>query len=82
MKFMVEFHFYPDCKNKVVEVFELQGPNRNPGVKMRGAWIGNRSDIAFVLAESDDQTLIEKVAEGWAQFGNHQIHPVVEIDQY
>jgi hypothetical protein len=79
---MVEFHFQPDSKEKVLAAFELQGPNRNPGVKFRGAWIGTRSDMAFVLAESDDQALIEKVAQSWSQYGSYQIHPVVEVENY
>jgi hypothetical protein len=79
---MVEFRFKPESKEKVLAAFEAQGPNRNPGVQFRGAWIGTRSDMAFVLAESEDQALIEKVAESWAHYGSYQIYPVVEVENY
>jgi hypothetical protein len=65
-----------------LERFEQEGPNRNPGVKFRGAWIGSHSDRIFVLAEAAEQSLVEDVARSWSEFGRHQIHPVTDIEQY
>ena len=39
MKYMVEFRLKPGSKSKAVEYFESRGPNRNPGVTFRGAWV-------------------------------------------
>src|SRR6266550_5458735 len=53
MKFMVEFSVKPGDKNKAAQAFEQRGPNRNPGVAFRGAWIGQNADVVFALVESD-----------------------------
>ncbi len=82
MKFMVEFHLKSDSKKKAVEIFEQSGPNRNPGVAFRGAWVGMRSDMVFVLTESDDEALVAKVAEGWREYGDHRIHPVIDFENF
>src|SRR3954468_19967649 len=52
MKFFVEFQLKPGNKEKVLELFELQGPNRKPGVTFKGAWIGKNEEVIYVLAES------------------------------
>ena len=72
----------PGNKDQVVDRFELRGPNRNPGVAFRGAWIGKRSDLVFVLCESDDEALVENVAQKWSEFGGYQIHAVTDVEQY
>ena len=82
MKFMVQFRLKPDMKSKAVEYFENRGPNRNPGVTFRGAWIGKDSDVVFVLVESTDEALVTSVGQSWGQFGMHEAFPVVDIQQY
>ncbi len=82
MKFVVEFRLKPGTKNKVVELFETRGPNRNPGVTFRQAWIGTTSDIVFVVAENESEDRIKNVAQSWAEYGDCQIHPVVDIEQF
>ncbi len=63
MKFMVEFELQPGTRNQAVEAFERRGPNRNPGVKFEGAWVGSRSDVAFVLVDGVDEGHVAKAAE-------------------
>ena len=82
MKWMVEFHFKSEHKDQVMELFEQQGPNRNPGVKFRGAWIGSRTDVAFVLVEGDDEKRMEDVAQSWSEHGSYKLHPCVEVENY
>jgi hypothetical protein len=82
MKFIVQFQLKPGSKQAVVETFERVGPNRNPGVSFRGAWIGSRTDLAFVLVESDDEGLVAKVSEAWREFGEPTIHPVIDVEQF
>lgn len=82
MKFLVEFNLKPDSKKKVVEIFERTGPNRKPGVTFRGAWIGTRSDVVFVLAESDDEALVTKAAESWREYGDCEIQPVIDVENF
>jgi hypothetical protein len=82
VKFIVEFRLKSGMKNKAVEAFEQRGPNRNPGVTFRGAWVGKQSDVAFVLAESEDEVHLAKVVQSWAAFGQAQIHSVIDIEQY
>ncbi|MCE9552889.1 MAG: DUF3303 domain-containing protein [Planctomycetes bacterium] len=82
MKFMVQFRLNPGSKKKAVESFERMGPNRNPGVAFRGAWIAVRSDVVFVLTESDDEALVAKVSEIWSEYGDCQIHPVIDVENF
>jgi hypothetical protein len=82
MKFIVEFHLKPGSKDKVVEIFEQQGPNRNPGVAFRGAWIGKDESIAFVLTESAEESLVANVCQAWSEYGDCEIHAVVDLEQY
>ena len=82
MKFMVEFRLKPGAKNKAVETFEKRGPSRNPGVAFEAAWIGSQSDVAFVLVNSADEALVAKAAEQWSEFGQTEIHSVVDIQQF
>jgi hypothetical protein len=79
---MVEFRLKPDSRNKAVEAFEMRGPNRNPGVTFEGAWIGHHSDVAFVLVKSEDEAHVARVAELWSEFGQPQIHQVIDVQQY
>ena len=47
-----------------MEVFELRGPNRNPGVIFEQAWVDTRSHIVFVIAESgDEEATLEELQE-------------------
>jgi hypothetical protein len=82
MKFMVQLRLQPGSKTKVVEAFDLRGPNRNPGVSFLGAWIGTKLDAAFVLVESSDESLVVKAAEAWREHGEYEFHQVIDIQQY
>jgi hypothetical protein len=82
MKFMVQFQLKPGSKEKALATFESVGPNRSAGVSFRNAWVGTRSDVIFVLGESDDLAAVEKVCQSWSQFGEHQIHAVVDIENF
>ena len=82
MKFFVEFELKPGNKEKLVEAFELRGPNRNPGVTFLGAWIGKNEEVIFVLAESPNDELLAKAAQSWGQYGDYQITPVIALDEY
>jgi hypothetical protein len=82
MKYMVQFRLNPGSKNAVVEYFELRGPNRNPGVKFLGAWIGKGEDVVFVLVEGDDQQHLAAAGASWAQFGEFDVFPVTDVEQY
>lgn len=81
MKFMVQFQLRPETKNKALEAFEQRGPNRNPGVTLRELWVGTNSSAVFVLVESEDQALVEKAGQTWAEFGTYQICPVIDAQQ-
>lgn len=82
MKYMVQFRLQPGVKNAVVEYFELRGPNRHPGVKFLGAWIGKEADVVFALVEGDNQEHLEAAGESWGQFGEVEVYPVTDVEQY
>lgn len=82
MKFMVQLQLRPGTKNQAVEAFEQRGPNRNPGVTFRGAWIGAHSDVVFAIVESAAENLVSEAAKSLEAFGACQITPVLDIDQY
>jgi hypothetical protein len=82
MKFFVEFQLKPGNKKKAMGTFELRGPNRNPGVSLQGAWIGKNEEVIFVLVESTNETLLVNAANSWGQFGDYQITPVIDLEQY
>ena len=81
MKFMVQFELKPGNKDKALAAFELRGPNSNPGVTLREMWIGTKTNAVFVLVESEDQSLVEKTGQSWAEFGTYQITPVIDAQQ-
>jgi len=80
--YIVEFRLKPGNKNKMVDLFQLAGPNRASGVSFRNAWIGTRSELIFVLCESADESLVEQACQKWSDFGEHTIHPVINHEQY
>ena len=82
MKFMVELKLIPGSTRQAVEAFEQRGPNRSPGVAMRGAWVGTGEDFIFALVESDDESLVLKASQAWADVGDCEIHPVIDIEQF
>jgi Protein of unknown function (DUF3303) len=82
MKYMVEFSVKSGNKNKAVQAFEQRGPNRNPGVTFRGAWIGKNSDVVFVLVESADESLVTSAAKSWAELGDFRITQVIDVEQF
>ena len=80
MKTMVEFHLKSGSKERAL--FEERGPNRIPGVSLRSAWIGLRSDVVFVLVESPNEAAVAQAAEAWKGEGDYTIYPVLDIEQY
>jgi hypothetical protein len=82
MKFMVQFQLKPGVKQKAVQAFELRGPSRNQGVTFVNAWIGNQSDMVYVLAESAEESLVAKVAEGWSEYGTYRIESVIGVEEF
>lgn len=82
MKFFVEFQLKPGNKKQMMEAFDVRGPNRNPGVALRGAWIGKNEEVIYVLAESDDEDLLVKAAQTWGKYGDYEITPVMDLEQY
>ena len=82
MKYMVEFRLRPGSKPKVVEGFELLGPNRHEGVTFRAGWIGTRSDLIFVLVEAQSEELVKQASQTWKDHGETLIHPVIDAEQY
>jgi hypothetical protein len=81
MKYMVEFQLKPGRKNEAVALFEAQGPNRNPGVTFRGAWVGAEADVAYVLAEGAEAQVIA-VARSWSEHGEYRLTPVIDVEQF
>lgn len=81
MKFMVEFHFPAAEREAILRRFEERGPNRNPGVTFRDAWIGERDPIAYVLVEAADRGLIESTVRQWSDKGTAKVTPVVDVEQ-
>jgi len=81
MTFMVEFKLKPGRKNKVVALFEAQGPNRNPGVTFRGAWIGAEADLAYVLVEGTEPLVIA-VAKTWSEHGEYRLTRVIDVQEF
>lgn len=81
MKYMVELKLRAGGKDKLLEAFDMRGPNRYPGVTFRDAWIDTRSEIVFVLSESSEESLVAKACESWLEHGDYTIHPVIDIDQ-
>lgn len=82
MKFMVEIRLNPGGRNTAVAAFEERQPSRNRDVIVEGAWIGHHSEVAFVLVESEDEAHVAKAAELWSEFGQPQIHQVLDVQQY
>jgi len=82
MKFFVEFQLKPGNKQKIMEAFELRGPNRSPGVTLQGAWTAKNEEVIYVLAESADEALLVNAAQSWRKYGDYQITPVIDLDQY
>lgn len=35
-----------------------------------------------MLAESEDETLLVNTAQAWGMFGDHEITPVIDLEQY
>ena len=82
MLFMVQVQLHPGTKDSVLETFELRGPNRNPGISYRGAWIGAHDDTVFVLVEGEDEALVEQAAASWGDVGPHETHLVIDVEDY
>jgi hypothetical protein len=81
MKYMVEFQFPAERRDAILQRFEERGPNRNPGVKFRDAWIGERDHVIFVLVESADIAEVQSACCTWTDIGPAKITPVVAVEQ-
>lgn len=82
MKFMVEFQLKPGTKRQALDAFELRGPNRNPQVTLRGAWVGTKSDMVFVLVESQDESSVASATQSWSELGNYKLHSVIDVEDF
>lgn len=82
MEFIVELRLKPGSTRRAIEAFEERGPNRTPGVALRGAWVETPKELIFALVESKDEALVLEASRAWADVGDCQIHPVVDIDQF
>jgi hypothetical protein len=82
MKFILEYHLKPGAKRALIDAFDLRGPNRIPGVSFRGAWIGTRSEVVYVLGESADEASIAEACQPWREHGDFEIHPVIDIEDF
>jgi hypothetical protein len=82
MKFMVEVRLKPGSTRRAVEAFEQRGPNRTLGVSMKGAWVDTRKEVIYALVESADEGLVCEASRSWAEVGDCEINPVVEIEQF
>ena len=82
MKFLVQFHPKHNGKQKLLEAFEVRGPNKNPGVTLKVAWIAKNEETVFALVESDDEKLVVDAARSWTTSGDYQITPVIDWEQY
>jgi len=79
---MVELRLKADSTRRAMEAFEQRGPNRVAGVSFRGAWVDTQREMVFALVESDDENLVREASLAWADVGDCEIHPVVEIEQF
>ena len=82
MKFLIEARLQPHSQRAVVEAFEKQGPNRTPGVQFVDAWIGTRSDVAFVVVDAANEGLVSDACQRWSSFAECTIHPVVDVEHF
>jgi hypothetical protein len=82
MKFMVTLRLKPGAKNKALEAFDERGPNRNPGVALRGAWVATHADVVYALVESASEAAVAEAAKTWNNHGESEITAVVDIEQY
>lgn len=82
MHFIVECQLKAGTKNQAVAQFEKVGPNRHQGVTFRGAWIGAHKDVAFVVVESAEESLVTAAAKSWAGLDGFQITEVVNVEQF
>lgn len=82
MKFMVVLRLKPGSMCCAVETFEERGPNRTLGVSLKGAWVDTRSEVIHALVESADEALVCEASRSWAEVGDCEINPVIEIEQF
>jgi hypothetical protein len=82
MKFMVELRLKPGSTRRAVATFEERGPNRTLGVSLRGAWVDTQKEVIYALVESADEGLVCEASRSWAEVGDCQINPVVDIEQF
>jgi hypothetical protein len=82
MKYLVEVHLNPGAKNQAIEAFEQRGPNRTPHIKFDKAWLGSRTEVAFIVVSSDSENHVAEACKAWSGFGTIKIHPVIDIEQY
>jgi hypothetical protein len=82
MKFIVELRLKSGSTRRAVDAFEQRGPNRTLGVSLKGAWVGTRSEVVFALIESENEELVREASRAWAEVGDCEINPVIELEQF
>lgn len=82
MRYMVELQVKPESINKILNQFELRGPNTVPGVRFRQAWISTKQDVIFALGDADSEAALLEACHHWDEFGTYRSTPVVDIEDY
>lgn len=82
MLYMLKLQISAGKRDQALAEFERRGPNRNPGVKFRGAWIAVKDDTAYALVEGTDEPAIENACQAWSEYGQWSVCPVVDIEKY
>lgn len=80
MRFVVEFRLSPDSTSKVTEAFSRWRPQRDPGVLFRGARIGTRYDVIFVVGEGEDEERVARACQSWDEHGNYRIYALSDAE--
>lgn len=80
MRFIVELRLKPDAQCKVTDAFSRWRPESDPGVMFRGARIGTRNNVIFVVGEGEDEQRIARACQSWDEHGNYRIYPVSDAE--
>jgi hypothetical protein len=80
MKFIVELRLSADSQSKLSDAFSRWRPQRDAGVMFRGARIGSRHNVIFVVGEGEDEERIARACQSWEQHGNYRIYPVSDAE--
>lgn len=80
MKFIVEFRLSADSKSKVTDAFSRWQPEQDPGVMFRGARIGSRYNVIFVVGEGEDEERIARACQSWDEHGDYRIYALSDAE--